>query len=210
VDHQERAIALTDLIKQSTDLDSARKRLFLDQILSTELHKIHIGLRAGILSACRQASQTMNITDQRKTLEKIMSVTLPVLIFKSTDHMENTTQPFRLFSHTTIERLGITYTRHSQSKTNHTQNSVILTISHVLTGEIIHKITDRYDSDSEWGTPIPGHERHHRFEIKLPGNDFFQLTMAVCAGDYKNYVSRITVIANPGPRPDLAVDIETH
>jgi hypothetical protein len=44
----------------------------------------------------------------------------------------------------------------------------------------------------------------------LPGNDFFQLTMAVCAGDYKNYVSRITVIANPGPRPDLAVDIETH
>lgn len=86
-----------------------------------------------------------------------------------------------------IQGLTVTLSLCSQSMTNYTQNSVV--ICFIKDGNEIACKEESYNSESQWGTPIPCYNHVLNFpDIWLTDNESINISTTVTSGDYKNFL----------------------
>jgi len=112
------------------------------------------------------------------------------------EHIENETKTFSFTTGSSIPwdatncGMTIQYKAHSQSGSNFRQNSVHIEI--LKNNELLTQHIDNYNSETSWGTPIPGFIHNTKFQdINISQGDRIELKITVSHGDYKNYVSHI-------------------
>jgi hypothetical protein len=124
------------------------------------------------------------------------------LDLKISEHIESTTQKYPISigrsivsNNSKLVYLKLIYKAHSQSMTNYKKNSVSVQL--IKSGTVIGEYTDRYNSQSKWGTPIPGYIRSYSFQeidSALKKGDKLTVKITVSDGDWRNYLSSVSVL----------------
>ncbi|KJR41610.1 hypothetical protein MCHI_002493 [Candidatus Magnetoovum chiemensis] len=117
---------------------------------------------------------------------------------ETNDYIENTTKTYTISIGESINAtitnvaLEVSYTAHSQSQSNYHKNGVEIKI--FKEGQLLDTALDEYDSQSSYGTPIPGYERNRIFDgLDISPGDTLNVEIRVYAGDYANYLSYLKV-----------------
>jgi hypothetical protein len=104
-----------------------------------------------------------------------------------------TTEEFSFTASKDIRGIVVSYKCHSQSNSNYAQNTVEITIRRGE--EVIGKLLDSYDSQTNWGDVMKAGFWHSREfgDVTLKRGDRVDLTVTAKAGDFRNYVTEIKI-----------------
>ncbi len=104
-----------------------------------------------------------------------------------------TTEEFSFTASKDVRGIVVSYKCHSQSNTNYAENTVEITMRRE--GEVIGKLLDSYESQTDWGDVMKAGFWHSEefADITLKGGDRVDLTVTAKAGDFRNYVSEIKI-----------------